>query len=364
MAPARGLVLAALAAVMVLLAASLVRLWRLLAAHPRRRRWLNMAYPTSQLLVLAVGFAVLAVHRAGAIYGALLALLGMACVASNARMFRSLLAAEDADVAAARASALEEQLAEQERLTLEAERASAEVERLRTALASRLEPLECALRAGDAAAAHAALAQARVVVPASGPSYCRNTPVNALLRVKARTASELGVSLDVQADIPVDIGEADAELCAIVSNLLDNALVACADAPAHDRSVTVRARVERGLANVLVSNPVVAESALPAGNGPRFGSESHFGNGPLAQVPRAADGMRERGAVEGGSGDPERVPRHGWGLSIVRTLTARRDGVFSLRVEGDRVVARAVLPLCHDKTFEFGRKRSNLAGSS
>ena len=60
---------------------------------------------------------------------------------------------------------------------------------------------------------------------------------------KARAASDSGVRFRAELDIPADIQLPGVELCAVFSNLLDNALNACAQSPDGQRRVEATARL-------------------------------------------------------------------------------------------------------------------------
>ncbi|HEX3075431.1 MAG TPA: ATP-binding protein [Lachnospiraceae bacterium] len=57
--------------------------------------------------------------------------------------------------------------------------------------------------------------------------YCQNTVVNAAICHYANQADQSGIHTDIQLDIPSDIPVDSLELAMVVSNLLENAIVAC-----------------------------------------------------------------------------------------------------------------------------------------
>lgn len=123
---------------------------------------------------------------------------------------------------------------------------------------------------------------------------CANPVAAALLSAKAARCDALGIAWRCRCELPERLGFPSAELCALLSNLLDNAIEAaraCGREEAFVRSVI---RVSHGFLSVCVEN-------------------SYDGAGEA--------GEREAGAV---------LPEHGWGMQIVDTLVRARDGELTL----------------------------------
>lgn len=104
----------------------------------------------------------------------------------------------------------------------------------------------------------------------SFPAWCPNVTVNGILSSYAGKAKEAGVEYIAQADTPAQSGVADVDFVAILANLLENALNACA---AQKSSGPIQARI-RNVGNktvIAVSNPCGAdlklENGLPAARG-------------------------------------------------------------------------------------------------
>ena len=57
--------------------------------------------------------------------------------------------------------------------------------------------------------------------------YCLNTLADTVLRLKADECGRKGIRIDIDADIPSELRLTEAELCSLISNLLDNAIEAC-----------------------------------------------------------------------------------------------------------------------------------------
>lgn len=66
-----------------------------------------------------------------------------------------------------------------------------------------------------------------------------NVMADAILNSKLQSAEKLNVSLNVKANIPEKITVSDVELCAVMGNLLDNAIEACSAIPEKERFIRV-----------------------------------------------------------------------------------------------------------------------------
>jgi len=66
-----------------------------------------------------------------------------------------------------------------------------------------------------------------------------NTSVNAILSSKISIAEKRGINVNCKATVPGDIAISDVHLCAIIGNLLDNAIEACEKIPMDKRFIRV-----------------------------------------------------------------------------------------------------------------------------
>lgn len=66
-----------------------------------------------------------------------------------------------------------------------------------------------------------------------------NVMADAVLNTKLTTADKMGIRTNVKAGIPAGVAFSDVELCAVMGNLLDNALEACAKLPQEERFLRV-----------------------------------------------------------------------------------------------------------------------------
>lgn len=143
---------------------------------------------------------------------------------------------------------------------------------------------------------------------ALGAGFCANRVADALLALKEAAAAQASVAFSVDADIPDGLAVADADLCAALANMIDNALRGAAAARGPARFVSVRARLGRKMLAIEVENGI--------------------------DVVADASGASRRRRVVGG---------HGWGLEILRDIAERYDGSFEAKAEGDRWRATCML---------------------
>lgn len=99
------------------------------------------------------------------------------------------------------------------------------------------------------------------------PQYCQNTVINAALTVYLSKARELDIPVTIQADLPQGLN-CSVDLSIVLSNLVENALIASQKQPEEKRNITVLALHQGDMLNILVKNlfdaPVeLGENGLP-----------------------------------------------------------------------------------------------------
>lgn len=278
---------------------------------------------------------------------------GAGCAVSNAWLLAGIAEASELEVSRARARALEEQVTVQQVHLTQTEQALVVARQDRERYAAEFTRIADALASGDAAAAREGLAHTEEALPRFGGRLCAHPVVDALLKAKMAQAKERGAQLVVHAEVPANIGITDAELCAVISNLVDNALAAAVQAGAIEAvdykraasqggaqretdssagtvpTVTVRMRTTQGYLVLAVENPCAPEQAAAVGGlRPRH-------------LPLFPHHTRRAEAAS----DVAQLPEHGWGLSIVQDLAERREGSFTLEQQGDTLRANVVLKL-------------------
>lgn len=302
---------------------------------PPARRALVALIPLWQVAMMGVSFAAGALRGAGVAWVPLceviVAGVGFACAAFNPRLFAGIEQAGAQDVAAARAQALEEQVGVQQAYLEQAERAAVEAVRSRHVYADEFERIAEALAAGDVPGALVAVERTDAMIPRSGGRLCQHPVADALLKAKMAQAAGEDVDLQVHADVPYELELSDAELCAVVSNLVNNAIAAAARVAEAARNrdaedlvppqVAVTIGTTRGYLAVRVENPYLPEEDAT---------------------------LRELAAPRRTLRPTERVhnlPQHGWGLSIVRELAELRQGSLKLEVADGRFRAVVLFKL-------------------
>ena len=140
--------------------------------------------------------------------------------------------------------------------------------------------------------------------------YCENELVNLLCSSFAEKAQHAGARLDVDAKLPQALGISDAELCAVLSNALENALHAVAALPENERTVSLYCAVRLGKLLIEVKNPYTGELTL------------------------SPDG-RPVTARKG----------HGYGCQSIQTIAARSGGLCEFKAGCGTFCLQIVLPL-------------------
>ena len=139
--------------------------------------------------------------------------------------------------------------------------------------------------------------------------YCDNELVNLLCSSFAGKAQRMDVRLEVDAKLPHELSVSDTELCAVLSNALENALRAVADRSEADRWVTLYCGVRLGKLLIEVQNPCAEGLVLRDG---------------LPVSDRAG---------------------HGYGCRSIQTIAERRGGLCEFRARGGIFSMQLVLPV-------------------
>ena len=107
--------------------------------------------------------------------------------------------------------------------------------------------------------------------------YCRNNAVNALLNFYARAAGPEGVDLNLSVDLPEQLSVDDVDLCTMLGNILENALIAAKDAPEGKRWIDLVVTTQFGVQLLIVATNGMAGN-LKVRNG-TYLSTTHQGAG-------------------------------------------------------------------------------------
>lgn len=173
--------------------------------------------------------------------------------------------------------------------------------------------LSCFLSDGDLKGAVTYLKQAQEDIDTITPvCYCRNHTVNLILSHFVDQAEKLGVSLLPEANLSPRLGVSETELCALLSNALENAISAVSKLEnAALRSVNLTIDENRDKLLVMVQNPY--SGALEMKNG-------------IPVSPSARDG-------------------HGFGCHSMVAMTEKQGGFCTFKAENGLFTLRLALPL-------------------
>lgn len=140
--------------------------------------------------------------------------------------------------------------------------------------------------------------------------YCENNTVNLILSSFAAKAAQRGVTFRAEATIPDALPLSDTELCALLSNGLENAVSAAAEV-SEDARPTVRFNCQPHKDKLLIyiSNPYLGTVAM---------------RDNLPQSPR---------------------PGHGFGVKSIKLIVEKHAGYCSFETEGGFFILKVVLPL-------------------
>lgn len=188
------------------------------------QKLLCVLFPLSQICLLAYPLACSAHYELPpAAYASLIA-LGFACGPVDLLLFRALDQACRWFDSSSKVDMLQEQLRIQSALRQRSRRERDQARALRDQLCERLEQARANLRADQAGKAGESLEGVVCLIGAQPQRFCQHPAVDALVEQKAGAARDLGVLFHAELDIPADIQLPGVELCAVFSNLLDNAL--------------------------------------------------------------------------------------------------------------------------------------------
>ncbi len=140
--------------------------------------------------------------------------------------------------------------------------------------------------------------------------YCENNAVNLILSSFATKAKQLDVTFSAEVNIPAVLSLSDTELCALLSNGLDNAVWAAAQMDEDtQRIVRINCQPHKDKLLIYISNPY-------------------------------------RGTVTMREGLPESTqPQHGFGTKSIRMIAEKHNGYCAFESEEGLFTLKVVLPL-------------------
>lgn len=282
---------------------------------PRRRALVSLLFPLSQLVVLAFLAWYIIVYAPPLWVPVSVAAAVVPCVVVDAMLFRALAAIDDAELATERVRLLEEQR-DLQRVYFERLRDGLEEARsMRTDILAVLCRVERLLAAGEGDKAAAVIRRAVDGMDSLDDYRCENRAVGALMAMKLRVCADAGIDVDCQIVVPDGLEILDVDLCALFSNLMDNAIRSCQVVEGPRRRIELKACLVSGVLLVDLVNGRAADDEPPA---------------CLADVDEA------EGRASLAFGERELpVPAHGWGLQILRSLAERYGGSLKTEVQED-----------------------------
>lgn len=159
----------------------------------------------------------------------------------------------------------------------------------------------------------------------AGERFCENRVVNALLSLKSSAMAAEGIKFDFATNVPDNLPVPSVDLCALFSNMLDNALAACRQVGEGERFVELRSTLSAGVFTVDMVNSSVDDSQGAASAKKKFRSSGTVKAWDLARMA----GLLDEDKLLEIDPDDSLVNRHGWGLQILRDLANRYDGAFA-----------------------------------
>ena len=165
--------------------------------------------------------------------------------------------------------------------------------------------------------------QASVEQTALPLQYAKNPVVNALIWHYAFQAEKQGVELRLQLDVDREINISAADLCAILSNLLENALEACRRRSEGDnkRYIALSIGQKPSMLAIRMENSTDGNVAVSGGSSVAGGSSSVVSGGSSA--------VSGNYSTTGGGAvflSSKAIGRKGYGLDSIRAVVARYNG--------------------------------------
>lgn len=169
--------------------------------------------------------------------------------------------------------------------------------------------LSCYLKAGEYEKAVLYIRQTQDDIDRITPvRYCENNAVNLILSSFAAKAKEMGVTLSAEISIPEELPFSETELCALLSNGLENALIAAAGTKGN-RMVRLNCQPHKGRLLIFISNPYAGRVL-----------------------------MRE--------GIPESLRAgHGYGVKSIKMIAEKYGGYCAFKAEDDVFTLKVMLPM-------------------
>lgn len=257
------------------------------------RRLVNLLFPLSQLLIIAFLIYYAVSYELPSWVLVLTVVIGVLCGPIDLVLFKALGEAEKRELSEERVRLLEEQLQAQEAYGERLKADLGEVRRIREDVAAELERVDALLSERETQEASQGLLHAVETMDSSRMRYCEHRVVDALVSMKAAECESAGIAAAFDLAVPESLPLSSVELCALFSNMLDNAMNACRKV-GGGCFIDLKAHVDAGFLVASMKNSCEEGEAEPRGK------KARSRNGRLSE--------------------------HGWGLTILESLAHRHDG--------------------------------------
>lgn len=289
------------------------------------RRAAYAMFPGSQLLTAAVLFAWIIALDLSASMTILATVVVLACCPIDALLFRKLRQAQDKEFSEARVEMLAEQLEIQKRYNAKLEEDAKNIERVRINAQRELERASQLLESSDGDSALAALSGVQEVMGEAAYRYCDNPIIDVIVDVKRTECLQAGVRAEFALEVPRRTPSIpDVELCAVFSNLIDNALEAARGSSECSSCaqpfLVVASEVHGNMLIISTHNSIADASSV---------------QGETINKEKAS---KDRAGFKS-------IEDHGWDLSIVEEIAARHGGALTTQIDGDAFHASVILLL-------------------
>ncbi len=172
-----------------------------------------------------------------------------------------------------------------------------------------LNAIDAYLSAGEPGKAKTYIQKVRADIASITPTrFCENELVNLICSSFSQKAAESGITLSVDASLPLGLAISETELCSILSNGLENALRAASMAETSPRSISFFCTIRQNSLLLQITNP--------------YSGAVHM-----------QDGL----PVSSCSG-------HGYGCRSIRTIVERYHGLCDFHAEAGLFTLRIVIP--------------------
>lgn len=288
-----GLTLAVLIVVTIVLA-------RRLRGIPAFRRWVNLLFPLSQIAIVSFLFSYMINYNLPLWLFGLTAGMGVLCGMGDLFLFKALLAAEQKEIAEERVRLLEEQIVVQEHYYDRLAEDVKEAQAIRENIIAELKEAERLLQSEELGEATQQLHHAAGLLDDSRRHFCEHRIVDALVMIKEKACKEARVRTVFELAIPDSLPFPSVDLCAVFSNIIDNALNACKKVEVENRFIEMKSRVVGGYLLVDAINSCSSDAT--------------------SDLQQKRNRSREAG-----------LSKHGWGLVILDGIAARHDGRLEVK---------------------------------